>query len=109
MQRSRSSKSPTDAFDAGDEGKVAARKSRAQAVEEQRINGLRLVMESPDSRAWLWGLLAETRLFSECFTGNSETFFNEGKRGIGLRVFNNVMEHFPDLYMQMAKEGANNV
>ncbi|NIF51413.1 hypothetical protein [Burkholderia sp. Ax-1724] len=96
-------------FNAGDPGKVGERRSKVKQLEDRRANGLRQIMSSPDGRAWMWELLASCEIFSPCFTGNSTTFFNEGKRAVGLPVFHAVTELFPDQYLLMAKEAKQNV
>lgn len=95
-------------FNAGDAASVADRKSKSKRLEERQANGLRQIMASPDGRAWLWGLLSSCEIFSPCFTGNSTTFFNEGKRAVGLPVFHQVTEQFPEQYLLMAKEAKQN-
>ncbi|CAB5083034.1 hypothetical protein IST4116A_01210 [Burkholderia cenocepacia] len=97
------------AFNAGDAASVAERKGKSKRLEERRANGLRQIMASPDGRAWLWALLGSCEIFSPCFTGNSTTFFNEGKRAVGLPVFHQVTEEFPEQYLLMAKEAKQNV
>ena len=49
-------------------------------------------------------LLDETRLFSECHTGNSGTFFNLGKRRVGLYLLDVIMEAAPGFFAQAYKE-----
>jgi hypothetical protein len=111
------SNSPTDhddmaaagEFNAGDANQVAERKTKAQRIDERRRNGLRQIMTSSDGRAWMWNLLGECGIFRSCFTGNSTTFFNEGKREVGLPIMADLTEHFPDEYLLMAKEAKQNV
>lgn len=63
------------------------------------------VMGSSQGRRVIWNLLAKAGVFSVSFTGdNNATNFNEGRRSEGLRLFSDVMQHCPDLYMTMAKE-----
>jgi hypothetical protein len=54
-------------------------------------------------RRFVWRLLSECGVFKSSFTGNNSTFFNEGRRDIGLRFMVDVQE-FPDLYLLMVKE-----
>ncbi|MFM0151439.1 Bbp19 family protein [Paraburkholderia sediminicola] len=96
-------------FNAGDANQVAERKSKAQRIDERRRNGLRQIMASSDGRAWMWALLGDCGIFRSCFTGNSQTFFNEGKREVGLPIMAELTEHFPDEYLVMAKEAKQNV
>jgi hypothetical protein len=50
--------------------------------------------------------MAEAGIFRSSFTGNSETFFNEGKRSIGLFVLDELMQAKPDAFALMQKEAA---
>jgi hypothetical protein len=98
-----------DDFNAGDATKVAARRGKVARGDERRRNGLRQLLRTPEGRAWLWWLLGECGIFRSCFTGNSTTFFNEGKREVGLPIMAELTEHFPDEYLLMAKEAKQNV
>lgn len=62
------------------------------------------LMALPAFRRWCWRLLEWTHVFRTSFTGNSQTFFNEGERNVGLRVFGAIQEHAPESYALMAKE-----
>lgn len=44
----------------------------------------RWLMSSKQGRRIVWRILSLTGLFRTSFTGNSQTFFNEGERHIGL-------------------------
>lgn len=52
----------------------------------------------------MWKLLAETGLYKTSFTGNSETFFREGARNVGLKLMAQIHELTPDAYGLMLKE-----
>lgn len=96
-------------FNAGDASKVVARTKKLARGDEMRRNGLRQIMSTPEGRAWMWALLGECRIFQTCFTGNSTTFFNEGKRDVGLPIMAEITEHFADEYLLMAKEARQHV
>ncbi|TDY26295.1 hypothetical protein B0G81_6805 [Paraburkholderia sp. BL6665CI2N2] len=96
-------------FNAGDANKVGERRSKAKQLDDRRRNGLRQIMATPDGRAWMWALLGDCGIFRSCFTGNSTTFFNEGKREIGLPIMADLTEHFTEQYLLMAKEAKQNV
>lgn len=98
-----------DDFNAGDPRKVAERRTKASRAYEKRRAGLRLLMQSAEGRAWMWALLGDCGIFRSCFTGNSQTFFNEGKREVGLPIMAELTEHFADEYLLMAKEAKENV
>ncbi|MEN4542892.1 hypothetical protein [Pantoea agglomerans] len=81
-----------------------AEQTQKLAVERQR-DDLKHVMSSVQGRRLIWLLLSNAGVFALSFTGdNAATNFNEGRRSEGLRLFNEVMTHCPDLYLTMANE-----
>lgn len=95
-------------YNAGDAQQVDERKRQAKDIERRRIAGLKAIVDHPDARLWLWGLLSFCGIARSSFTGNSETFFREGQRNVGLRIQAELTEHHPDKYIDMLKEGAKN-
>lgn len=91
-------------YDAGDEGKVAAKTQESRAREARRMRGLGKVLADADSRYWLWDLLSFCGISRSSFTGNSTTFFNEGQRNVGLKVQGEIVKSFPEQYVSMMKE-----
>jgi len=71
---------------------------------KQRDEDLRFVMSSESGRRFLWELLGDTGLYRTTFTGNSETFLNEGKRQIGLMLLAQITSVAPKEYMAMIEE-----
>lgn len=45
---------------------------------------------TPSGRWFLMRLLDATKVNAPCFTGNSQTFYNEGRREVGLMLLNNI-------------------
>lgn len=99
---------PAAGKDLGDETQVRQRNARASQLEQRRVNGLRKIVGDEESRLWLWDLLSRCGLFRSSFTGNSETFFKEGARNVGLTIQADVMKHVPESYLTMMKEGEKN-
>ena len=65
---------------------------------------LRFVMGTKQGRRFIGRLLAQAGLFTRSFTGNSETFFKEGRRSVALELLGDINEHaFPE-YVQMLQE-----
>jgi len=63
---------------------------------ERELSDIRHVMQSATGRRFIWRVLSEARIFEPCFTGNSHTFYNEGRREHGLIFFKDVMESCPE-------------
>ena len=96
-----------EGYDASDPAKVGERKVDAKNAERERIAGLGQLLGTRQGRLWAWEMLAKCGVFRTSFTGNSTTFFNEGKRDIGLSVMADITREFPDAYLTMTKENAN--
>ena len=93
-------------YDAGDPAHVGERRTTAQQRERDIAAGLGETLATKQGRALVHWLLTECGIYSTSFTGNSTTFFNEGKRQIGLQVLARVTKDHPDAYLTMLKEGA---
>lgn len=48
------------------------------------------ILQSENGRWFLMRLLDATKVNAPCFTGNSQTFYNEGRREVGLQLLNSV-------------------
>ena len=92
-------------YNAGDPAAVGERRVSAQQKERDIAAGLGEVVSTKQGRAFLRWLLGECGVYRTSFTGNSTTFFNEGKRDIGLQVLARVTGAHPDAYLAMLKEG----
>lgn len=51
---------------------------------------LRDLLDSPSGRWFLMRMFDKTKLISNSFTGNSSTFFNEGRRAVGVELMNEI-------------------
>ena len=56
------------------------------SMREKDEKVLRNILKTKDGRWFLMRLLDKTKVNSETFTGNSQTFYNEGKRSIGISL-----------------------
>jgi hypothetical protein len=62
------------------------------------------LMDEKWGRRLMWQWLSDCGVFRNSFTGNSQTFFNEGQRNVGLKMLNEINSLCPDKYMLMTKE-----
>lgn len=88
------------------------RKAQAETQEQKRlrlkeIEDFKWLMSHKQGRRIVWRILEKAGVYRQTFTGNSETFFLEGKRSIGLFVLAEVHEVSADAYVQMLKENKN--
>lgn len=86
-----------------------------RAEEADKLAALQLdadmkkVLDSRAGRNVLWWLLSQTNIYGSAFTGNSTTFFNEGKREVGLRLLARITEAdvtaYPKMMMEFSQNG----
>ena len=65
-----------------------------QFMELHRLDqeSLKNILKTVDGRWFLMRLLDATGVMANTFTGNSTTFFNEGKRQVGLEILARITE-----------------
>lgn len=63
-------------------------KTKQDYIRERDIDALNHVLSTELGRWFFCRLLDRTDILKQSFTGNSETFFNEGKRKVGLTYMN---------------------
>lgn len=86
------------------EKQQTTRKEKEQLVSRQEAEDFKWLMSDKRGRRFMWSQLAKAGVFRTSFTGNSETFFNEGKRVMGLDLLTRIHELCPDRYNQMVME-----
>lgn len=95
----------TDPTDIRDEQRrleeEASKASRAVKGEEADLAWL---MSSPRGRRVFWRLLKRTNVFGSSMTGNSQTFYNEGRRSVGIELNDIVQDRCPDSFVAMLGE-----
>lgn len=86
--------------------------SRVEEITEQRDRRLALrrdndiakALSTPEGRRLVWAVLEMGRVFQLSFTGNSETYLNEGRRAVGLEMLGRVIAVKPEAFTQMTLE-----
>ena len=86
-----------------------AAQNRLRNEEKLRLSQLnadmKKVMATPEGRRLIWHFLDNTAaVFSGSFTGNSETFFREGRRDVGISIMKLAQSVDPDAYVAMLQE-----
>jgi hypothetical protein len=84
---------------------ATSRRDANKLAGQVEANDIKWLMANKQGRRIVRRLLAESGVYRSSFTGNSETFFREGKRALGLFLAAEVTTHaFPD-YVLMLTEG----
>ena len=79
-------------YNAGDEAQVKDRKVRAKIEREAEVAALKDLMRDKRFRSFLGRALCACGILKQSFTGNSNTFFNEGQRNVGLWLMREATE-----------------
>lgn len=80
------------------------RSSAAKLARQVEANDIKWLMSSRQGRRIAWRLLDKAGIYRTSFTGNSETFFKEGMRNIGLFLIAEIHAHAPEAYVLMVAE-----
>lgn len=81
--------------------------TRAQrAALKQAQNDLRAALDDARMRRVLMRIVDGTGVFQRSFTGNSETFYREGRRSVGLEIIEMVEQVEPDAFIALQVEMA---
>ncbi len=86
-------------------GEDLERQSKARQMNEAErrefMTALKDLLAEEKGQRFVWWLLEQTHLFQTSFTGNSATFFMEGERNVGLKVFAACMEADPGFMQRL--------
>lgn len=79
-----------------------------QEVDEKEFEQLKAdvqdLLNTTFGRRFIWQLLEMTHVNSVSFTGNSQTFFLEGERSIGIQILQLLEEADPKAYPKLILE-----
>jgi len=71
---------------------------------DYEIEDIKALMSTESGRRFVSRLMAMAGFYRCSFTGNSTTFFNEGKRAIATEVYADIQSFCPEQYPQMLEE-----
>lgn len=91
-------------YNAADPRHIKSRKGREKLELLRNEDAFKFVMGNVQGRNFVWNLITYTGLYDDSFTGNSSTFYNEGKRAIGLRLIADLEEVCPAEFVLMWQE-----
>lgn len=91
---------------AADPKQLERAKRQQEKALQQRKDDLFFLMGDPKGRRFVWDQLEFTGVFSVGWDPSAKIHFNAGMRNVGLRLFQELHQVCPDLYLLMAKEAA---
>ncbi len=80
------------------------RQQVAKDREDQRAADIRWMLDSERGRRVLFGLIESAGTFNKTFTGNSQAYYLDGRRSIGLELFHETMALESKRFLQMWEE-----
>lgn len=89
---------------AADEETLKVRERLTRRRENRQRGNLKQIMATPAGREFMWVLLDRCGIYRSSFTGNSETFFREGERNIGLYLTAQLNRECVAEYAEMQRE-----
>ena len=83
--------------------KQAKKRAKTYKVREAKENeDLSVMLNHPAGCRVLWRIMDQSKLLApDMFTGNSTTFYNLGKRDLGLWLYNEIMRSEPKAFIKM--------
>ena len=77
---------------------------RLKRRKELEQDDVKKILGTPEGLRFFWRLLEIAGIYRTTFTGNSNSFFNEGRRSVGLEIKADLMDVDPDHEGRMARE-----
>lgn len=77
---------PKKPYNASDPQEIEKQQEKLDLEREKELNDLRFILKTPQGRRVFKRFLNQARIFQSTFTGNSRTFFLEGRRDLGLFI-----------------------
>lgn len=68
---------------------------------ERELEDMKFILSTPQGQRVLWRYLEHCGIYRDSFTGNSSTFYNEGRRSIGIKLLEDITTASPDAYIKM--------
>jgi len=85
---------------------VKAAERKVKSNEELHEEDMHKILGTAEGKRVFWKMMEFCKVFEESFTGNSETFYNEGRRSVGLKILGDINSSRPEAYIEMM--GINN-
>lgn len=77
---------------AADRISLKRKQKEEKFIGDRDASDLKMILKTEYGRRYIWKQLSRCGVFEISFTGNSTTFFNEGKRDIGLKMLADINE-----------------
>jgi hypothetical protein len=92
MTNNRRKKQAKKPYIASDKEQVEEADLREGLIRDQELSDIAAIIGSEEGKRFINRFFNECNLYHEVFTGNSETFFNDGKRSMALWMIRDIQE-----------------
>ena len=83
---------------------VRVQGEQAKFVRDGEVLDIKHIMSDVSGRRFVWRLLSRCGVYRLSYTGNSDTYFREGERNIGLWLLAELARVDQGLFLQMQQE-----
>lgn len=91
-----------------DKQALKEQKDLARSRRLKELRDIRSVMGSEEGRRFIWRLLEECRVFLSTYDDQPvASYYKQGRRAVGLVVYNDILESCPELFWKAQGENIN--
>lgn len=88
-----------------DEKQVQDARLQERMLQQTEIEDVRFIIKTPQGRRFIWRVLSTCGMYSQsAVDSGSWTYFNEGRRSVGLKLLDKILMADPESYLAMIKE-----
>ena len=87
-----------------DTSKQDKNRKRNERRRERELNDIKKLLSCVEGRRFIWRIFTEAGLYRNCFTGNSTSFFYQGKQSIAQWLLDEVMSADRNAFAQIQLE-----
>jgi len=89
---------------AANEEQVKSAEGKQKRKRDYELDDIKYILASPQGRRFFWKYLDFCGVFRTSFTGNSQTFYLEGQRNVGLKMLADLNDADPMAYIKIMNE-----
>ena len=79
-----------------------------QLLIKQRLD-MKSILNSEAGKAIIWSIMSRCDIFGLSMTGNSQTYFKEGRRSVGLELLAEVIAADPKVWIEIQQENLKDI
>ena len=80
------------------------RNQKIKLANAQNDEDLEAIVKTPEGFRWFKRFFSESKVLKPTFTGNSQSYYNDGQRELSLKYFKDVARVAPERFVEMELE-----